>query len=290
MRVGRFQVSDGSIHLGTFEDGVARELDVPAGTSSLEELLAADPALSTVPTSRTARTHELSTVRLLSPVSRPSKILCVGLNYPPHVEESNFDRPTEPVLFSKVPSCLIGDGDAIVLPTAAPRRVDYEAELVVVIGRRGRDIPEARALEHIAGYTVGNDVSARDWQLKKPNGQWLLGKSFDTFLPLGPWMVTADEVGNLAGRQIRCRIGAELLQDDVVGSMIFDVPTLVAYVSQVMTLEPGDLLMTGTPGGVGQSRTPPRWLQPGDLVESSVDGVGTLHNPVREPDKEAGSR
>jgi 2-keto-4-pentenoate hydratase/2-oxohepta-3-ene-1,7-dioic acid hydratase in catechol pathway len=154
----------------------------------------------------------------------------------------------------------------------------------VVIGRPGHSIPEAQALDHVAGYTVGNDVSARDWQVKKPGGQWLLGKSFDSFLPLGPWMVTPDEAGDLSGHHVRCRVGSELLQEDVAGSMIFNVPSLIAYVSQVMTLEPGDLIMTGTPGGVGQSRNPPRWLQPGDVVETSVEGIGTLRNPVRAAD------
>jgi 2-keto-4-pentenoate hydratase/2-oxohepta-3-ene-1,7-dioic acid hydratase in catechol pathway len=128
---------------------------------------------------------------------------------------------------------------------------------------------------------VGNDVSARDWQLKKPGGQWLLGKSFDTFLPLGPWMTTPDEFGDPAQRHVRCRVNEEVLQDDVLGNLIFDFADVISYVSQVATLEPGDLIMTGTPGGVGQSRTPPRWLQDGDMVETSVDGIGTLRNAVR---------
>jgi 2-keto-4-pentenoate hydratase/2-oxohepta-3-ene-1,7-dioic acid hydratase in catechol pathway len=256
--------------MGVVEDGVVIEVDVPLDAlhSISDRMLAA------------AQRRRVDEVTLLAPVNRPTKVLCVGINYVPHMEESKFDRPAEPIFFSKLPSTIVGPTEPIVLPAVAPGRVDYEAELVVVIGRRGRDIDPAQAFDHIAGFTVGNDVSARDWQLKKPGGQWLLGKSFDTFLPLGPWITTADELGDLGPLHVRCQVNGENLQDDVVSNLIFDIPTLISYVSRVATLEPGDLLMTGTPGGVGQSRTPPRWLQDGDVVETSIDRIGTLRNPV----------
>jgi 2-keto-4-pentenoate hydratase/2-oxohepta-3-ene-1,7-dioic acid hydratase in catechol pathway len=283
MRIGRFSTAEVSSRIGLFMDDRVYELSDVGGVAAIEAVLSLDASsrAQLISRSMSGRHHSVAEVRLLAPVARPSKVLCIGINYVPHMEESSFERPSEPVVFSKLPSTLIGPDAAIVLPKAAPRRVDYEAEVVLVIGRRGRDITRERALDHVAGYTVGNDVSARDWQLKKPAGQWLLGKSFDTFLPLGPWIVTPDEFGDPGARHVGCRINGEQLQDDVIGSMIFDFATLVAYVSQVATLEPGDLIMTGTPGGVGQSRTPPRWLQDGDAVETYVDGIGTIRNPVR---------
>jgi len=271
MRIARFVTAAGDTHMGVVEDGVVIEVDVPLDAlhSISERMLAA------------AQRRRIDEVTLLAPVNRPSKVLCVGINYVPHMEESKFERPAEPVFFSKLPSTIVGPTDAIALPAVAPGRVDYEAELVVVIGSRGRDIDPARAFDHIAGFTVGNDISARDWQLKKPGGQWLLGKSFDTFLPLGPWITTADQLGDLGQLHVRCEVNGEDRQDDVVSNLIFDIPTLISYISRVATLEPGDLMMTGTPGGVGQSRTPPRWLQNGDVVETSIDQIGKLRNPVR---------
>jgi 2-keto-4-pentenoate hydratase/2-oxohepta-3-ene-1,7-dioic acid hydratase in catechol pathway len=217
---------------------------------------------------------------LLAPLAAPPKVICVGQNYAAHAAESRFEVPAEPVIFSKFSSAVIGPADAVRLPSVAPRRVDYEAELAVVIGAGGREVSPADAMTLVGGYAVANDISARDWQLKKPAGQWLLGKSFDTFLPLGPAVVSADEVPDPRALRIICRIGGETLQDDVVGNMIFDIPTLISYVSQVATLEPGDVLLTGTPAGVGQSRVPPRWLQPGDVLETEISGIGVLRNPI----------
>lgn len=217
---------------------------------------------------------------LLPPIATPPKVICVGQNYAAHAAESRVEAPTEPVIFSKFSSALIGPADAVHLPRVAPNRVDYEAELAIVIGAAGRDVSAADAMTLVGGYTVANDISARDWQLKKPAGQWLLGKSFDTFLPLGPAVVSADEVPDPTSLHIVCRIAGETLQDDVVGHMIFDIPTLISYVSQVATLEPGDVLLTGTPAGVGQSRVPPRWLQPGEVLETEISGIGLLRNPI----------
>ncbi len=230
---------------------------------------------------RRLRIQELT---LDAPVEQPSKVLCVGQNYPEHAAEVGAAAPNEPLFFAKLPSTIIGPSDPIQIPVAAPRRVDYEAELALVIGRRGRDIPEARALEFVLGYLVANDISARDWQVKKPGGQWLLGKSFDTFLPLGPALVTADEAGDLAALRVTCALNGEKVQDDTVDQMLFSIPELIAYVSRVATLEPGDLLLTGTPSGTGGSKVPPRWLRDGDTLETTVSGLGTLRNPVSGPD------
>ncbi len=214
------------------------------------------------------------------PIPNPEKILCVGLNYADHAKESGSPPPPEPVIFNKLPTAASGDGRPIVLPKASPE-VDYEAELVVVVGRGGRHIPRDRAFEHIAAYCCGNDVSARDWQRFKPGGQWLLGKSFDTFAPFGPVLVTADEVPEPGNLRVRLRLNGELMQDSSTSQLIFPVERLVEYVSTVCTLSPGDLLFTGTPPGVGFARKPPVYLQPRDEVEVEIEGLGRLKNPVK---------
>ena len=193
--------------------------------------------------------------------------------------ESGVPVPTEPVLFSKYPSALIGHGAPIVLPKVS-QEVDYEAELVIVIGRKGRHIPQQRAREYVGGYAVGHDVSARDWQLNKPGKQWMAGKNFDTFAPIGPALVTVDEVPDPHNLGIRLRLNGKTMQDSNTGQMIFRVDEIVSYLSQIFTLEPGDLIFTGTPPGVGMARKPPVWLQPGDVVEVEIDGLGTLRNSV----------
>jgi 2-keto-4-pentenoate hydratase/2-oxohepta-3-ene-1,7-dioic acid hydratase in catechol pathway len=225
--------------------------------------------------------YPLEEVSLTPPLPNPRAVLCVGRNYAEHANETHSEIPTEPIIFAKLSSSITGPNDDIVLPAVAPRRIDYEAELAVVIGRRGRDIPEDDAWRFVLGYLVANDVTARDWQLKKPAGQWLLGKSFDTFLPIGPFLVTADEVPDPTSLHVTCTVNGELLQDDTPDHMIFSIPHLIAYISAVATLHPGDLILTGTPSGIGASRVPPRWLQPGDVVETSVETLGTLRNTVR---------
>jgi 2-keto-4-pentenoate hydratase/2-oxohepta-3-ene-1,7-dioic acid hydratase in catechol pathway len=215
-------------------------------------------------------------------VTDPQKVLCVGLNYADHARESGAAIPGEPVLFSKFPSALIGPGDTILLPSKLTQEVDYEAELVFVIGKRGRNVPKAKAFDYVAGYTCGHDVSARDWQLGKPGGQWMLGKTFDTFAPLGPALVTRDEVPDPHNLPIRLRRNGEVLQDSNTKQFIFKIDELVAYISQVMTLEPGDLVFTGTPPGVGFARKPPVFLRDGDVTDVEIEGVGVLTNPVRD--------
>jgi 2-keto-4-pentenoate hydratase/2-oxohepta-3-ene-1,7-dioic acid hydratase in catechol pathway len=216
---------------------------------------------------------------LLAPVPDPRKIICLGLNYRDHAAESGVDVPSEPILFSKYPTALIGQGATILLPPVS-EEVDYEAELVVVIGPGGRDIAKERAYEHVAGYAVGHDVSARDWQLRKPGKQWMAGKTFDTFAPVGPYLVTIDEVPDPHALGIRLRLNGQTMQDSNTSQLVFRVDEVVAYLSRIFTLEPGDLIFTGTPPGVGMARKPPVWLAPGDVVEVEIDGLGTLRNPV----------
>lgn len=215
---------------------------------------------------------------LLPPVPPPEKVLCIGLNYLDHAIETGAEPPTEPIVFSKFNTALVGHGEAIVLPTASSQ-VDYEAELVVVIGRRARHVAAAEALSYVAGYTCGHDVSARDWQKGRPGGQWLLGKSFDTFAPLGPWLVTTDEIPDPSNLRVQMMIGDQTRQDSTTAQLIFDIPQLIAHLSSIMTLKPGDLIYTGTPPGVGAARKPPRFLQPGDVCTVAIEGIGRLTNP-----------
>lgn len=220
-----------------------------------------------------------ASVRLLAPVVRPNKIFCIGLNYADHARETGKEPPSEPVVFCKFATAIRGPGDPIVIPKLTSK-VDYEAELVAVIGNGGRHIPQARALEHVAGYTCGQDVSARDWQTQKPGGQWLLGKSFDGFAPIGPAIVTRDELNDASDLRITLRLNGQTMQDSRTSQLIFSIPYLVSYISGVCTLEPGDLIFTGTPPGVGVARKPPVYMRPGDTVEIEIEGIGALKNPV----------
>jgi 2-keto-4-pentenoate hydratase/2-oxohepta-3-ene-1,7-dioic acid hydratase in catechol pathway len=223
--------------------------------------------------------HPAATARLLAPVPDPHKIVCLGLNYRDHAAESGSPIPKDPVLFSKYATALIGHGQNIVLPPVS-QEVDYEAELVFVIGKRGRNVRADAAAEYVAGYTIGHDVSARDWQLKKDGKQWMVGKTFDTFAPTGPVLVTADEVPDPQRLGIRLRLNGQTMQDSNTSQMIFNVGATLAYLAQVFTLEPGDLVFTGTPPGVGVARKPPVFLKGGDVVEVEIDGMGVLRNPV----------
>ena len=218
-------------------------------------------------------------VKLMAPVPHPSKVICVGLNYADHAAESGQPPPPEPVIFSKFTSAVIGHEDEIVLPPLS-QQVDYEAELVVIIGVGGHRIPIDRALDHVAGYCCGHDVSARDWQLAKPGGQWLLGKTFDTFAPMGPALVTRDEISDPGKLRIRLRLNGETMQDSNTSQLIFPVERLVSYVSDVCTLAPGDVIFTGTPPGVGMARKPPVFLKPGDVAEVEIEHLGVLRNRV----------
>lgn len=216
-------------------------------------------------------------VKLLAPVPVPTKIVCIGLNYRDHCEENNKPIPDRPIIFAKFPTAVVGPGDAIVRPKLT-KQLDYEAELGVVVGKRGRHISLKDAPDYIAGYTVMHDVSARDIQFS--DGQWVRAKTFDTFCPMGPALVTPDEVGDPHNLSIRAILNGRVMQDSNTSNMIFNCYYLVSYLSQVFTLQPGDCILTGTPGGVGAFRQPPVWLEPGDTVTIEIEKLGSLTNPV----------
>ncbi len=224
---------------------------------------------------REAPPIDRSRAYLLPPIEDPQKILCIGLNYADHARETGKELPAEPLVFSKLNTALRGSGHEITLPGVS-EQVDYEAELVVVIGADGRNIAEHEAMEYVAGYTIGCDVTARDWQKGKPGGQWLLGKSFDGFAPIGPWFVTADEVPDPHRLDISLRLNGQLMQQSNTREMIFKIDELISYISQVCTLNVGDLLFTGTPAGVGVARDPVVFLRSGDRIEVEIEGMGTL--------------
>lgn len=221
---------------------------------------------------------QLEDVRVLAPIRDPGKIVCVGLNYMDHCRETGTPVPKKPILFTKFTSSIIGPGDPITWSPETSSQVDYEAELAVVIGKLGRNVPVEKAGEYIAGYTIVNDISARDAQFE--DGQWIRGKSFDTFCPMGPFLVTPDEFPNPQNAGIRCKVNGALLQDSNTREMIFNIHEIIAYISSTCTLYPGDVIATGTPHGVGFARTPPIYLQPGDSVEIEIDGLGKLQNHV----------
>ena len=221
---------------------------------------------------------DAASVTLQAPIQHPEKILCIGQNYLEHAKESGAGQSPYPIVFAKYDNAIVGPTGTIVIPKAV-EKPDYEGELAVVIGRTGRNIPESEALSYVGGYMVLNDVSARDWQRR--TSQWTMGKACDTFCPMGPALVTADEIPNPQDLRIRTSIGGEELQNGWTGDMIYPIAFLIAYISQVITLQPGDIIATGTPPGVGFARTPPRWLVPGDVVRVEIDGVGVIANPVQ---------
>jgi len=256
----------------------------PGLPTCIKNLLAASPAVKKAAADAAANPKAVkyasNEVKLLPPVPKPSKILCVGLNYADHAKEGGKAIPTEPVLFAKYPNTLIAHGEAIKLPKVA-NKVDYEAELVIVIGKRGKNIPnDASAFDYVGGYTCGHDVSARDWQFRGEEKQWTIGKTFDTFAPTGPVLVTSDELTDPHHLQVQLRLNGVTMQNSNTKEFIFQVPHMLWFLSQVVTLEPGDLIFTGTPPGVGISRNPQVLLKAGDVCEVEVQGIGILRNPV----------
>jgi 2-keto-4-pentenoate hydratase/2-oxohepta-3-ene-1,7-dioic acid hydratase in catechol pathway len=226
-----------------------------------------------------AESVSLDDVELGPPVARPDKIICLGLNYVDHASEAGFEAPTVPIIFSKFRNCLIGPRGRIVLPRAS-REVDFEGELAVVIGEPAKHVRREDALQHVAAYSVFNDVTARDLQLR--TSQWISGKALDTFAPMGPGLVPASLVPDPQDLMIRTTVNGEVMQHDSTAYMIFDVAYTISYLSSLMTLEPGDVIATGTPAGVGFKQEPPRFLSAGDVVEVTIDGIGTISNPVVE--------
>ncbi len=222
----------------------------------------------------------INEVQLLSPIPRPTKIIAIGLNYRDHAEETGQKLPKTPILFAKPPTAVIGHESSIIIPDGASQ-VDYEVELGVVMGKGGRNIPVELALDHVGGYTVFNDISARDYQFR--DGQWFRGKSFDTFAPMGPCLTLPDQIPNPQELKMQLRLNGKTRQKSSTANMVFSVAELIADISQVMTFEPGDVIATGTPSGVGFKAKPkPIFLQAGDLVEAEIEGIGILRNPVEK--------
>ena len=222
-------------------------------------------------------TQSLAEVELHSPIPNPAKILCIGLNYLDHCIETNQPVPQHPILFAKYNNALTGHLKPILLDGSS-KQVDYEAELAFVVGKRAFHVGEAEAMDYVAGYITANDVSGRDVQFA--DSQWVRGKTLDTFCPLGPWLVTKDEIADPHNLRIVCRVNGETLQDSNTKQLIFNIPALLSFLSQGITLEPGDIVLTGTPPGVGFTRKPQVLLKPGDVVEVEIEGVGLLSNPV----------
>ena len=256
--------------------------ELPAEMTAL--LAAGEPALRRAAAAASAARNRLplGSVRLAPPILRPPKFLAVGLNYADHVAEAGLETPKLPTIFNKQSTCVTGPNDPVHMPRVSSA-LDYEGELGFVVGRRCRHVPREHAHEVIAGYLVVNDVTVRDWQLRIPT--WTIGKSFDTHGPIGPWITTADEVGDPHALSVRTWVNDELRQDSSTKNLIFDCFAVVEHLSTAFTLEPGDVVATGTPGGVGIAMKPPKLLSIGDVVRVEIDGLGTLRNPVvAEPD------
>lgn len=258
--------------LGNPQDTSLRELIAGGHLSGLRE------ALSTTSTPAAADIAKLDSVTLLPPIPDPEKIICIGLNYRSHAEEFDLELPKAPTIFAKYRNALCGEGQTVELPKES-EKVDFEAEIAFVIGKQAKDVPVEAALDHVAGYTLLNDLSARDLQFLTP--QWMPGKVFDGSAPCGPWLVTPDEAGSHDGIGISLRLNGEEMQNSHSGDLIFSVPELVSHLSRWMTLEPGDIISTGTPSGVGSARKPRIWLQDGDELVVSSPQIGDLRTSVR---------
>ncbi len=263
MRIIRYADPSGQVHYGS---------ETPGG-----EVVRID---GDVFGAHSVTTSRADVAKVLAPVA-PAQIFCIGLNYRRHAEETNAKLPEYPVVFMKGVNATAHPGDPILIPRHLPsEEVDYECELAVVIGRPAKNVPRERALDCVLGYTCANDVSARDWQIRHGGGQWCRGKTFDTFAPLGPCLVTPDEIPNPNALAIATVLNGERVQDWTTGDMIFDVPRLIEFLSASTTLVPGTVILTGTPHGVGMARKPPLWLKPGDVVSIEIERIGRLTNPV----------
>jgi 2-keto-4-pentenoate hydratase/2-oxohepta-3-ene-1,7-dioic acid hydratase in catechol pathway len=276
VKLTSFRRPDGTPSFGRVEGDTV--IDLGDSHADLKSVLTSLAGLTDGPR------HALADVALLPVVPNPSKVLCVGHNYESHRQETGRAKVDHPSIFTRFADTLVGAGQPIVRPRASTS-LDFEGELAVIIGRGGRAIPEERALEHVAGYACFNDASVRDWQWH--TSQFTPGKNFPGTGALGPWLVTPDEAGDLAEVRVTTRLNGEVVQDQPIGDMIFPVARIIAYVSSFTPLAPGDVIATGTPGGVGAKRQPPLWMKPGDRVEVSIGPVGTLSNPVVDEDAAA---
>jgi acylpyruvate hydrolase len=275
------------LHSQDSDELAVADLRVPADLLGLlrggeKSVAAARQALAFVegqraPADAAGLSRGVSEVEFLAPIQRPGKVVCVGLNFRSHLAEIGDPVPEYPILFHKAATSIIGHGQAIVLPRVS-RQVDYEGELAVVIGRRGKYIPREDALSHVAGYACANDVSAHDLEFR--TSQWTSGKMLDTFCPLGPVLLTGDELSDPASLRLKTILNGQTVQNEVLTDMVFPVPFLISYISSLATLEPGDLILTGTPAGIGCNRNPQVFLQAGDQIGIQITGIGTLTNPV----------
>jgi acylpyruvate hydrolase len=276
MRLARV-TKDGEIGLAA-KIGAAVTVAYGADLANLDAHIAAGTLADAGAKAASGEAVDEAALSFLPPVVRPSKIICLGLNYRDHAEESGMAIPDFPVLFARFPSSLMGHGAPIILPKVSSQ-LDWEAELVVVLGKGGKNIAEAGALNHVAGYSVFNDASIRDYQLRTP--QWTAGKNFDDTGAFGPWLVTPDELpAGATGLKIECRVNGDVMQSSNTGNLIFSVANTIHLLSTFMTLEAGDVLVMGTPGGVGVARSPQIWMKAGDVCEVEIEGVGLLSNPI----------
>jgi 2,4-didehydro-3-deoxy-L-rhamnonate hydrolase len=269
MKLVTYSSGGGETRVGALEEGEIRPLGGPSMVEFIERGGSPEPGEEPVP---------LSEARLHAPVERPGKIIAIGLNYEDHAAETGAEIPEKPIVFAKYPNAVIGPGEPILIPPIT-EQVDYEAELAVVVGREAKNVSESEALDYVFGYANSNDVSSRDLQFSE-GGQWTRSKSIDTFCPVGPFIATTDEIPDPQDLSVRCTLNGEVMQDGTTSKMIFSVAQLVSFLSGGMTLEPGDIIITGTPPGVGMARDPQVWLRPGDEVSVEIEGLGTLTNPV----------
>jgi acylpyruvate hydrolase len=277
MRIARIS-KNGTVGIAIQQSGETRAVFGNAALSDVDALIAKGTLADAAAQVTQGDVVDMATVDYLPPLVRPPKIICLGLNYRDHAEESGLGIPDFPVLFGRFASSLIGHNAPIILPKVSSD-LDYEAEMVAVVGKGGKNIAERDALDHIMGYSIFNDASIRDYQLRTP--QWTAGKNFDNTGAFGPWLVTADEVpAGGAGLKIECRLNGQVMQSSNTSNLIFDVAKTVHLLSTFMTLEAGDVLVMGTPGGVGLARKPPVWMKEGDVCEVEIEGLGTLSNPI----------
>ena len=269
MKLVAYSVDGGETRIGSIDEGEIQPLGGDSMVEFIEHGGSPEPGEDTV---------SLDEARIHTPIARPQKIIGIGLNYEDHAAETGADIPEKPIVFAKYPNTLIGHGEAIRIPPIT-EQVDYEAELAVIIGRAARNVPVSEALDYVFGYANANDVSSRDLQFSE-GGQWTRSKSIDTFCPIGPYIATTDEIEDPQNLSIRCILNGEVMQDGTTSRMIFSVAELVSFLSEGMTLVPGDVIITGTPPGVGMARDPQVWLKAGDEVSIEIEGLGTLTNPV----------
>jgi 2,4-diketo-3-deoxy-L-fuconate hydrolase len=269
LKLVTYSVDGNGPRVGTLEGEEIRPLAHEDMIEFIEYGGSPEPGEDTVP---------LAEARIHAPIAAPEKVIGIGLNYEDHAAETGADIPEKPIVFAKYPNTVIGPGETITIPPIT-EQADYEAELAVIIGKTARNVPESEALDYVFGYTNANDVSSRDLQFSE-GGQWTRSKSIDTFCPLGPYIATADEVEDPQDLSVRCTLNGEVMQDGTTAKMIFSVAELVSFLSQGMTLVPGDVIVTGTPPGVGSARDPQVWLKDGDEVTIEIEGLGALTNPV----------